>query len=293
MASVVTERGRIACGSVVLASGAWSRLFCGNLGIELPQLGVLGSVMRTERLDGGPEISAAGRRFGYRKRMDGGYTGWPSSPPTLTHPANNDNQRLRQFGPGPSWLGPSLYRQFEGWQAPAGAASLEHTNNISSRPPVNVIRCWVPDGGSERVNMNKVLLTVCAFWLLLSPAFAEENSPKQYPEEHPLEGQEKRVVASGITQRIDFYAALNPDCSAIGDVNVRVTKQPEHGTVESLPATDYPQKENIRSKCNDHKVRGLQVNYKSAEKYVGSDELELLVLFPGFAWKVRYNIDVR
>jgi hypothetical protein len=38
----------------------------------------------------------------------------------------------------------------------------------------------------------------------------------------------------------------------------------------------------------------MQVNYKSAEKYVGSDELELLVLFPnGFAWKVRYNIDVR
>jgi hypothetical protein len=29
----------------------------------------------------------------------------------------------------------------------------------------------------------------------------------------------------------------------------------------------------------------MQVNYKSAEKYVGSDELELLVLFPaGFAW---------
>jgi hypothetical protein len=142
--------------------------------------------------------------------------------------------------------------------------------------------------------MNKFLLTVCAFWLLLSPAFAEQKSPNQYREEHPLEGQKKRVVASGIKQRIDFYAALNPDCSAIGDVNVRVTKQPEHGTVETVATTDYPPpKETIRSKCNDHKVRGMQVNYKSAEKYVGSDELELLVLFPGeFAWKVRYNIDV-
>jgi hypothetical protein len=128
---------------------------------------------------------------------------------------------------------------------------------------------------------------------LSSAASAQEKSPEQYPEERPLEGQEKRVVASGITQRIDFYAALNPDCSAIGDVNVRVTKQPEHGTVETVATTDYPPKENIRSKCNDHKVRGVQFNYKSAEKYVGSDELELLVLFPGFAWKVRYNIDVR
>jgi glycine/D-amino acid oxidase-like deaminating enzyme len=74
IAGVVTEKGRIACQSVVLAGGAWSRLFCGNLGVELPQLKVLGSVMRTERLDGGPEVSASGGLFGYRKRMDGGYT---------------------------------------------------------------------------------------------------------------------------------------------------------------------------------------------------------------------------
>ncbi|HZT87084.1 MAG TPA: FAD-binding oxidoreductase [Stellaceae bacterium] len=74
VAGVVTEKGRIACQSVVLAGGAWSRLFCGNLGIELPQLKVLASVMRTEPLAGGPEISASGDLFGFRKRMDGGYT---------------------------------------------------------------------------------------------------------------------------------------------------------------------------------------------------------------------------
>src|SRR6266581_1970680 len=74
VSAVVTEKGRIACGSAVLAGGAWSQLFCGNLGIELPQLKVLGSVMRTEKLDGGPEISASGGLFGYRKRLDGGYT---------------------------------------------------------------------------------------------------------------------------------------------------------------------------------------------------------------------------
>src|SRR5690242_8289840 len=74
VAAVVTEKGRIACQSVILAGGAWSRLFCGNLGIDLPQLKVLGSVMRTEKLDGGPEISASGGLFGYRKRMDGGYS---------------------------------------------------------------------------------------------------------------------------------------------------------------------------------------------------------------------------
>ncbi len=73
ISGVVTENGRIACQSVVLAGGAWSRLFCGNLGIDLPQLKVLASVMRTEKLPGGPEISAAGTGFGFRKRLDGGY----------------------------------------------------------------------------------------------------------------------------------------------------------------------------------------------------------------------------
>jgi len=72
--AAVTEKGRVACDSVVLAGGAWSRLFCGSLGLDLPQLKVLGSVMRTAPIAGGPECSASGDRFGYRKRLDGGYT---------------------------------------------------------------------------------------------------------------------------------------------------------------------------------------------------------------------------
>jgi glycine/D-amino acid oxidase-like deaminating enzyme len=74
VAAAVTEKGRIACERVVLTGGAWSRLFCGNLGIALPQLKVLATVMRTQPLEGGPEISASGGLFGFRKRMDGGYT---------------------------------------------------------------------------------------------------------------------------------------------------------------------------------------------------------------------------
>jgi hypothetical protein len=142
-----------------------------------------------------------------------------------------------------------------------------------------------------RVNMGNFLLTVCAFGLLLSPAFAEEKSREQYREESGqifgIEGVQKielnRIIASGTKQRIGFFYALNPDCSASGDVNIRVTKQPEHGTAETSAATLFPnfEKENIRYKCNQHKVRGQQVNYKSAERYVGSDEVELLVLYPG------------
>jgi glycine/D-amino acid oxidase-like deaminating enzyme len=73
VAAVVTEKGRIACDSVVLAGGVWSRLFCGNLDLRLPQLKVMSSVMRTEPFDAGVETSCSGFGFGLRKRLDGGY----------------------------------------------------------------------------------------------------------------------------------------------------------------------------------------------------------------------------
>ena len=72
--AVITEQGRIDCASVILAGGAWSRLFCGNLGIDFPQLKILGSVMRTAPLDGAPETSVGASNFAFRKRLDGGYT---------------------------------------------------------------------------------------------------------------------------------------------------------------------------------------------------------------------------
>jgi glycine/D-amino acid oxidase-like deaminating enzyme len=74
LVGVITERGRIRCDAAVLAGGAWSRLFAGNAGLDLPQLKVLGSVFRTKPLSGGPEITAAGSIFALRKRLDGGYS---------------------------------------------------------------------------------------------------------------------------------------------------------------------------------------------------------------------------
>jgi hypothetical protein len=82
---------------------------------------------------------------------------------------------------------------------------------------------------------------------------------------------------------------------AVFEVSAAPPPKPEHGTVESVGKTDfvhYP-KESIRAKCNQHRVKGTLVNYKSAEKYTGNDELELLVLFPaGYAWEIHYDVSV-
>jgi glycine/D-amino acid oxidase-like deaminating enzyme len=74
VAGVVTELGRIACQSVVLAGGAWSRLFCGNHGLDLPQLKILSSVARTAPFDGPTEMAVGAGNFAFRKRLDGGFT---------------------------------------------------------------------------------------------------------------------------------------------------------------------------------------------------------------------------
>lgn len=74
VSGVVTERGRVKAQAVVLAGGAWSRLFCGNLGVEFPQLKVRGSVLRTTALEAGPAAALNGKDFTCRRRADGGYT---------------------------------------------------------------------------------------------------------------------------------------------------------------------------------------------------------------------------
>ncbi|SOC82923.1 Glycine/D-amino acid oxidase [Ensifer adhaerens] len=71
---VVTERGEIRCDQVLLAAGLWSRKFLANLGISLPTLPLVSSVMRTAPMDGPTEIAVGGPDFSFRKRSDGGYT---------------------------------------------------------------------------------------------------------------------------------------------------------------------------------------------------------------------------
>ena len=72
--AAVTEHGVMATRAVVCAGGAWTRLFCGSLGITVPQLTVLGSVARTAPTDQVLAGEAWSPRVAIRRRADGGYT---------------------------------------------------------------------------------------------------------------------------------------------------------------------------------------------------------------------------
>ncbi len=74
VSGVVTERGAIRTQAVVLAGGAWSRLFAGNLGIDFPQLKILGTAARVDSVPGVPDLPVGGGNFSFRRRLDGGFT---------------------------------------------------------------------------------------------------------------------------------------------------------------------------------------------------------------------------
>ena len=71
---VVTEDGEVEAQAVVLAGGAWTSRFLGNLGISLPQLAVRATVVRTAEAPNVLEGAATAGHLGIRRRQDGGYT---------------------------------------------------------------------------------------------------------------------------------------------------------------------------------------------------------------------------
>jgi glycine/D-amino acid oxidase-like deaminating enzyme len=74
VSGVITEHGVIKCGAALLASGAWTRLFAGNLGINFKQLYVRATVARIEHAGPAPEFAIGGTDFAVRRRQDGGYS---------------------------------------------------------------------------------------------------------------------------------------------------------------------------------------------------------------------------
>ncbi|QII37209.1 FAD-binding oxidoreductase [Rouxiella badensis] len=71
---VVTEHGEIKCQSVVVAGGAWSRLLLQGCGVEIPQLKVLSTVLRTRPLEADVSSCVSLGSVALRKRLDGGWT---------------------------------------------------------------------------------------------------------------------------------------------------------------------------------------------------------------------------
>ena len=74
ISAVITEHGTVKCNRVVLACGAWSSLFAGNMDIYLPQLSVRSTVVKTTVVDNFFSGNAADENLAFRRREDESYS---------------------------------------------------------------------------------------------------------------------------------------------------------------------------------------------------------------------------
>jgi hypothetical protein len=104
-----------------------------------------------------------------------------------------------------------------------------------------------------------------------------------------------RYIPSGKNRNLYFAHALKRDCSPADEYDVKVLKQPEHGTVELISGdgpANFP-KDTERFKCNGKKVRGINIVYKSAPGYAGPDNLHMIFLLEyGIVFEVHYKLNV-
>ena len=73
LSAIVTEHGPIKTSAAIVAAGAWSRLFLGNLGLNFPQLKVLGTAARVEGVSDVPTMAVGGGDFAFRETLDGAH----------------------------------------------------------------------------------------------------------------------------------------------------------------------------------------------------------------------------
>lgn len=103
------------------------------------------------------------------------------------------------------------------------------------------------------------------------------------------------VAVSGLPLKLGHYADLNPDCSPVGDIVVRVTKSPEHGVVTVTMGEGYTnfRPQNTRYKCNFRPTGGVNVIYVSNRGYSGSDSVALDYFGGGVEGHNTFNLTVR
>ena len=98
VSAVITEHGTIQTSIVLCAAGAWTSMFCGSMGIDVPQLRVRGTVARTASAENVLNGNVFDHRLGIRRREDGGYTVAHGS--VLEHPVTPSSFRyFRKFLP--------------------------------------------------------------------------------------------------------------------------------------------------------------------------------------------------
>jgi hypothetical protein len=148
----------------------------------------------------------------------------------------------------------------------------------------------------ESTMTNKFLLTICALLVSL-PAFAQEWTT--WTKEERTAGLKTfeftRHVPAGKQRILDGFVFLNPDCTLGEGAETIITKPPEYGSAVIETRESFPTfaKDNMRSKCNEKKMRMPMLIYKAAAGHAETDMFEVTTIGPnGMATLMRYTIKI-
>ncbi len=183
VSAVVTEHGTIKTSVVLCAAGAWTSLFCGSIGINVPQLKVRGTVARTAPATSVLNGNLFDDRLGIRRRQDGGYSIAHGSvlehlvtPSSFRHfvkfiPALREEFRILRI---------SFGREFvDEWQTPKSwsldqPSPFERTRVLNPKPSKRVLK-------GMRRNLDKLFPQLRNTRIVESWAGMIESSPDIVP----------------------------------------------------------------------------------------------------------------
>ena len=134
-----------------------------------------------------------------------------------------------------------------------------------------------------------LLSTVAAQAQFPGTASSHASNPQSFV------GKTKFVPSGGKVLLWQGYS-LNPDCSSLGPITVKLVQSPGHGTVTDITTKVFPNfpANNPHSICNTRKVPGQRMTYASSGSFTGQDLVEIEAFFPdGSAQVIRIPIIVR
>jgi hypothetical protein len=128
--------------------------------------------------------------------------------------------------------------------------------------------------------MRKALIFSAISLAAISSAIAQDTiTAGSYPR-----AETDFYVPSGKLRTVGRLYGAQLDCTpwSVSEIEVRITQEPKNGTLKIVPGEVVAgfKTESPLAKCNGKKMPALNVNYKSNDKYVGTDEFELFVIWP-------------
>ena len=140
----------------------------------------------------------------------------------------------------------------------------------------------------EEANVQARSILWAAFAVLLpfEAALAQATNPTTV----------QKTALAAVRTYVWGTADLNPDCSVVGPMNLKIRKEPRHGKVEIEDENgfvEYPSS-NMRFHCNKVQVPMKKIYYTAEDNYDGKDKIELETFSSrGYSRKVFVDVTVK